>query len=57
MSNLFEPGTYVTLAGAPDWGVGQVQSVIGNRISAEDQGRKLRRVVETAHAVWGGGSP
>ncbi|PYV20547.1 MAG: methionine synthase [Acidobacteria bacterium] len=34
---------------------GFASSVIGNRISAEDQGRKLRRVVETAHAIWGGG--
>ncbi len=28
-------------------------SVIGNRISVEDQERKLRVVVETARAVWG----
>ncbi|MFQ5913999.1 MAG: cobalamin-independent methionine synthase II family protein [Nitrospinota bacterium] len=28
-------------------------SIIGNRISAEDQRRKLRAVAETAKAVWG----
>jgi 5-methyltetrahydropteroyltriglutamate--homocysteine methyltransferase len=28
-------------------------SVLGNRISLDDQRRKLRAVVETAQAVWG----
>ncbi len=28
-------------------------SVVGNRISARDQQRKLERVAETARAVWG----
>jgi len=28
-------------------------SVLGNRISPEDQRRKLRAVVETARSVWG----
>jgi 5-methyltetrahydropteroyltriglutamate--homocysteine methyltransferase len=28
-------------------------SVIGNRISAEDQKQKLRAVVEAAQSVWG----
>lgn len=28
-------------------------SVIGNRISVEDEKRKLRLIVETAEAVWG----
>ncbi|MFQ5881091.1 MAG: vitamin-B12 independent methionine synthase [Candidatus Methylomirabilales bacterium] len=28
-------------------------SIIGNRISVEDQKRKLRVIVETAKAVWG----
>jgi len=31
---------------------GFASSVIGNRISPEDQRRKLERVVETARAVW-----
>ncbi|MFQ5897827.1 MAG: vitamin-B12 independent methionine synthase [Candidatus Methylomirabilia bacterium] len=32
---------------------GFASSIIGNRISPEDQQRKLRLVVETARAVWG----
>ncbi len=32
---------------------GFASSVIGNRISVEDQKRKLRLLVETARAVWG----
>lgn len=32
---------------------GFATSVVGNRISAEDQRHKLRVVVETAHRVWG----
>jgi 5-methyltetrahydropteroyltriglutamate--homocysteine methyltransferase len=28
-------------------------SIIGNRISVDDQKRKLRMIVETAEAVWG----
>jgi len=42
MSNLFEPGTYVMLPAAPDWGLGQVQSVIGARVTVnfEDAGKQ-----------------
>lgn len=32
---------------------GFATSVLGNRLSPEDQERKLRTVVETAQAVWG----
>lgn len=32
---------------------GFASSVLGNRLSAEDQERKLRLVAETAHLVWG----
>lgn len=28
-------------------------SIVGNRISVEDEKRKLRVIVETARAVWG----
>ena len=31
---------------------GFASSIVGNRLSAEEQGTKLRRVVETAEAVW-----
>lgn len=38
-----EPGQYVTLDGAPEWGVGQVQSVAGARITVnfEHAGKRL----------------
>lgn len=33
MRELLEPGAWVRLVDAPDWGVGQVQSVIGARVT------------------------
>jgi len=33
MNTLLEPGMLVTHPGCPDWGVGQVQSSIGHRIT------------------------
>lgn len=33
MSGIIEPGMRVRHPTQPDWGVGQVQSVIGNRIT------------------------
>ncbi|MAS44820.1 Protein of unknown function [Albimonas donghaensis] len=33
MNEFLEPGARVRLPAAPDWGVGQVQSVIGRRIT------------------------
>jgi len=36
---------------------GFASSILGNRLSAEDQARKLRLVAETAEAVWGGAAP
>jgi hypothetical protein len=33
MNALLEPGMLVIHPGRPDWGVGQVQSNIGNRIT------------------------
>jgi ABC-type uncharacterized transport system YnjBCD ATPase subunit len=33
MGGLFEPGMLVQLPGQEDWGLGQVQSVIGSRIT------------------------
>jgi hypothetical protein len=33
MNDLFEPGDIVLHPGAPEWGPGQVQSVIGARIT------------------------
>ena len=33
MNEILEPGMIVRHPGAPDWGVGQVQSRIGDRIT------------------------
>ena len=33
MNTLLEPGMLVRHPGRPDWGLGQVQSVIGDRIT------------------------
>ena len=49
MSNLFEPGSYVTLAGAPDWGIGQVQCVVGTRVTVNFE-HAGKRLINIAHA-------
>jgi len=43
---LFHPGDLVTCDSEPDWGVGQVQSAVGTRVTVnfEDRGKV---VVET----------
>jgi hypothetical protein len=33
MNEFLEPGMLVRHPGRPDWGIGQVQSMIGNRIT------------------------
>ncbi len=33
MSDHFAPGDFVRLARQPDWGLGQVQSVVGHRVT------------------------
>lgn len=41
MSQLLEPGQFVRHPRQPDWGLGQVQSVIGHRVTVnfEDAGK------------------
>lgn len=41
LNALLEPGQFVRHPGQPDWGLGQVQSNIGNRITVnfEHQGK------------------
>ncbi len=41
MTALLEPGMYVRHPGAPDWGLGQVQSSIGGKITVnfENEGK------------------
>jgi hypothetical protein len=43
MNPLLVPGTIVRHPSQPDWGLGQVQSVIGERVTVnfEDQGKVL----------------
>jgi hypothetical protein len=43
MNPLLVPGAMVRHPGQPDWGVGQVQSVIGERVTVnfEDRGKVL----------------
>jgi hypothetical protein len=38
-----EPGQYVRLPAAPDWGLGQIQSVAGDRVTVnfENAGKRL----------------
>ncbi|MEA1675826.1 DUF3553 domain-containing protein [Nitrospirillum sp. BR 11163] len=33
MTALLTPGTYVVHPGQPDWGLGQVQSAVGTRVT------------------------
>lgn len=50
MSFLFEPGMLVRHPQQPDWGLGQVQSVVGHRVTVnfEDAGKVVvdTRVIE-----------
>lgn len=43
MSVLLLPGCYVRHPDRPDWGLGQVQSMVGNRITVnfENAGKRL----------------
>jgi hypothetical protein len=54
MGLRFAPGEYVRHPDAPDWGLGQVQSVIGDRITVnfEHAGKKLinAQVISLVHA-------
>jgi len=42
----FEPGDYVTNPANIDWGVGQVQSIIGNKVTVnfENYGKRVINV-------------
>jgi len=42
----FEPGDYVTNPANKDWGLGQVQSIIGNKVTVnfENFGKKVINV-------------
>ncbi|MCR9073651.1 MAG: DUF3553 domain-containing protein [Alphaproteobacteria bacterium] len=40
---FLSPGCYVRLEGRPDWGLGQIQSVVGSRVTVnfEHAGKQL----------------
>ena len=50
MANLLEPGVFVRHPAQPDWGLGQVQSVVGPRVTVnfEEAGKVVvdTRVVD-----------
>ncbi len=50
MSSLLEPGMLVRHPTEPDWGVGQVQSNIGGRVTVNFQHRG-KVVVETSQVA------
>ncbi len=43
MNDYLSPGSFVRLDGRPDWGVGQVQTAIGSRVTVnfEHAGKQL----------------
>lgn len=46
MSQMLEPGMFVRHPGQPDWGLGQVQSVVGPKVTVNfDEAGKV--VVDT----------
>ncbi len=53
MSFLLEPGAYVRHPDRPDWGIGQVQTVIGKRVTVnfENAGKQLINVAVIALVV------
>jgi hypothetical protein len=61
MPSELVPGTLVRHPGEPDWGIGQVQSVIGQRVTVnfEHAGKKLinSAVIQLVRAeIHGSGS-
>lgn len=55
MSGIIEPGMRVRHPGRPEWGVGQVQSVIGHRITVnfEHAGKVLINAAVVALDIAG----
>jgi len=59
--SVLEPGAWVRHPGQPDWGVGQVQSVVGGRVTVnfEHAGKVLVNAAVVAlepvdrRAAWG----
>jgi hypothetical protein len=49
LNSLLEPGSFVRHPDEPDWGIGQVQSNIGNRITVNF--REVGKVVIDASRI------
>jgi len=47
MSALLEPGAFVRHPGQPDWGIGQVQSSIGGKVTVNFP-HSGKQVIDTA---------
>jgi hypothetical protein len=50
MHQLYEPGAYVRLPAQPDWGLGQVQSAIGERVTVNFE-HAGKRTLDTRHVA------
>jgi len=48
MLPLIEPGAFVRHSGQPDWGLGQVQSAIGARVTVNFE-HAGKRTIDTTH--------
>lgn len=59
MSSIFEPGQYVRHPGRPDWGIGQVQSVVGDRVTVnfDNAGKLLINTAQTILEIVDGTAP
>ncbi|MEQ8397736.1 DUF3553 domain-containing protein [Thalassobaculum sp.] len=60
MNDFLSPGSFVRLSGRPDWGIGQVQTVIGSRVTVnfEHGGKQLintdrASLVAVDHGMFG----
>ena len=53
MTASIPPGSFVRHPAMPDWGIGQVQSVIGNRVTVnfENAGKRLINADEISLVV------
>ncbi len=59
MDPFLEPGVLVRHPDRPDWGLGQVQSVIGHRVTVnfEDAGKQMIDALRVTLTFVGDGEP
>ncbi|MFC0387769.1 DUF3553 domain-containing protein [Muricoccus vinaceus] len=59
MNSIFEPGQYVRHPGRPEWGMGQVQSVVGDRVTVnfENAGKLLINTAQVVLDIIDGSAP